>query len=100
MQISANDCGLAMVVVFPEAEDGESRSSVSKNGSKKNEDILATNQDRGHSEEAGCNWQYDVLENLKASTPRREGVAWVEEEEEWEEEEEEEEEEKGATEDT
>ncbi|KAL0470618.1 hypothetical protein QR685DRAFT_544275 [Neurospora intermedia] len=38
------------------------------------------------------------LENLKTSTPRREGVVWVEEEEEWEEEEEEEEE-KGATED-
>lgn len=60
MQISVNDCGLAMAV-FPEAEDGKSRSSVSKNGSKKNEGILATDQDRGHSEEAGCSWQYDVV---------------------------------------
>lgn len=42
------------MAVFPEAEDGELRSSIAKNGSKKNEDIQATDEDRGYSEEASC----------------------------------------------
>lgn len=53
MQVQASYCGLVMAV-FPEAEDGELRSSIAKNGSKKNEDIQATDEDRGYSEEVSC----------------------------------------------
>lgn len=70
MQVQQSECGLVMAV-FPEAEDGDlSRGRrwrveieySQERVPKKNEDIQATDKDRGYSKRGELlSWYYDVV---------------------------------------